>query len=143
MNEVRQEENKYITERQRNAIKQILKSRDFSLAEYKKLKRILDLQVIKRKDASLFLEYCYAKVHFERYFNGHKHKAYAECYCCKGRDNLRKIENLKTGVRKWCCETCRINITDEDIIDLPTAKEAKTELVDDGYIRAEKNGTQF
>jgi len=143
MNEVRQEENKYITERQRNAIKQILKSRDFSLAEYKKLKRILDLQAIKRKDASIFLEYCYAKVHFERYFNGHKHKAYAECCYCKGRDNLRKIENLKTGVRKWCCETCRINITDEDIIDLPTAKEAKTELVDDGYIRAEKNGTRL
>ena len=103
-----QEEDKYLTERQRDAIKQILKSRDFNLSEYKKLKRIFELQVIKRKDASAFLEYCYAKVHFERYFNGHKHKAYALCCFCKSRDNLRKIEDLKTGIRNWCCQTCSV-----------------------------------
>jgi len=143
MVQIQKEQIKEISEKQAEAIKQIIQSRHFNLSEYRKLKKILDSRVITRRDASAFLEYCYAKVHFERFFNGHKHKAYAECCYCKGRDKLRKIENLKTGVRKWCCQTCRINIADGDIIDLPTAKEAKTELIDEGYIRAEKNGTRF
>lgn len=143
MVQIQKEEIKEITEKQREAIKQIIQSRHFNLSEYKKLKSILDSRVVTRRDASFFLEYCYAKVHFERYFNGHKHKAYAECCYCKGRDNLRKIENLKTGVRRWCCETCRINVTDEDVIDLPTPKGRKEDSMDDGYIRAEKNGRQI
>jgi hypothetical protein len=110
---------KEITEKQTAAIKHIIQNRDFNLSEYRKLKKILDSRVITRRDASMFLEYCYAKVRFERYFNGHKHKSYAACCFCKGRDNLRKIENLKTGVRKWCCRTCRINLTDEAFIDMP------------------------
>lgn len=86
---------KEISEKQTDAIKQIIQSRDFNLTEYRKLKEILDSRVVTRQDASNFLEYCYAKVHFERHFNGHHHKAYAYCCFCKGRDNLRKIENLK------------------------------------------------
>jgi len=116
---------KEITPKQAEAIKQIIQNRDFNLSEYKKLKRILDSRVITRRDASVFLEYCYAKVRFERYFNGHKHKSYAACYYCKDRDNLRKIENLKTGARRWCCRTCRINLTEEEFIDLPTVKDRK------------------
>ena len=108
---------KAITPRQTEAIKQIIQNRDFNLSEYKKLRKILDTRVITRRDASTFLEYCYAKVNFERYFNGHKHKSYAACYFCKGRDKLRKIENLKTGTRKWCCQTCRINLIDENVVD--------------------------
>lgn len=142
MVQIQKEQIKEISEKQANAIKQIIQSRHFNLSEYRKLKKILDSRVITRYDASMFLEYCYAKAHFERYFNGH-HKAYAYCCFCKGRDNLRKVENIKTGARKWCCQTCRVNITDDDIIDLPAVKKARTALIDEGYIRAEKNGTQF
>jgi len=116
---------KQISDKQTEAIKQIIQCRDFNLSEYRKLKRILDSRVIARRDASVFLEYCYAKVHFERYFNGHHHKAYAACCFCKGRDNLRKIENIKTGIRKWCCQTCGTNITDENIIVVPTASQSQ------------------
>jgi len=116
-----QNQMKEISQKQADAIKQIIQSRDFNLLEYRKLKKILDSRVITRKDASVFLEYCYAKVHFERYFNGHNNKAYAECCFCKGRDNLRKIENLKTGARNWCCQACISNIADPDIIDIPRA----------------------
>ncbi len=112
---------KEISDKQMQAIKQIIQCRDFNLSEYQRLKKILDSRVITRRDASAFLEYCYAKVHFERYFNGHKHKAYAVCYYCKGRDKLKKIENIKTGERKWCCQICRTNIIDAKVIDLPTA----------------------
>jgi len=120
MMQLQLKEMKAISDRQMDSIKQIIRSRDFNLAEYKKLKKILDSRVITRRDAAMFLEYCYVKVHFERYFNGHHHKAYAACCFCKSRDDLRKIENLKTGKRKWCCQTCRSNITDEDIVDVPT-----------------------
>lgn len=123
MVQILKERIKEITEKQTAAIKQIIQNRDFNLSEYKKLKRILDSKVITRRDASVFLEYCYAKVHFERYFNGHKHKSYAACCFCKDRDSLAKIENLKTGERRWCYRTCRINLTDENIIDVPTAKD--------------------
>jgi hypothetical protein len=142
MVQIQKEQKKEISEKQANAIKQIIQSRHFNLSEYRKLKKILDSRVITRRDASAFLEYCYTKVYFERFFNG-RHKAYAYCCFCKGRDDLRKIENIKTGVRKWCCKICRINITNDDIIGLPTAKEDKAELVDNRYIRVEKNGTQF
>ena len=116
-----QNQMKEISQRQADAIKHIIQSRDFNLSEYRKLKKILDSRVITRQDAAVFLEYCYTKVRFERYFNGHHHKAYAACCFCKGRDNLRKIENLKTGERNWCCQTCRSNIADPDIIDVPRA----------------------
>jgi len=113
---------KEITTKQADAIKQIIQNRDFNLSEYRKLKKILDSRVVTRRDASVFLEYCYAKVRFDRYFNGHKHKSYAACFFCKGRDNLTKIENIKTGARRWCCQTCRIDLRDENVIDLPTAR---------------------
>jgi hypothetical protein len=113
---------KEISEKQMQAIKKIVQSRDFTLSEYRKLKEVLDRRVVTRQDASMFLEYCFAKVRFERYFNGHHHKAYAACCFCKGRDDLRKIENIKTGQRHWCCQTCRSNITDEDVMVLPTAR---------------------
>jgi hypothetical protein len=122
MIQIAKEQMKEISQKQAEAIKHIIQSRDFNLSEYKKLKNVLDSRVITRRDASAFLEYCYAKVGFERYFNGHHHKAYATCCYCKGRDNLRRIENLKTGKRNWCCQTCRSNIADPDIIDLPTAR---------------------
>ena len=132
---------KEITPKQAEAIKQIIQNRDFNLSEYRKLKKILDSRVITRRDASMFLKYCYAKVHFERYFNGLKRKAYAACYFCKSRDNLRKIENLKTGTRKWCCKTCRINLIDENVVDLPTAEDrrecSRENIANDDYIRAE------
>lgn len=123
---------KEISQKQADAINQIIQSGDFNLAEYRKLKKILDSRVITRYDASVFLEYCYTKVYFERYFNGHHHKAYAYCCFCKGRDNLRKIEDIKTGKRNWCCQTCRSNITDADIIDLPTAAGRKAEFANNG-----------
>jgi len=123
-----QNQMKEISDKQIEAIKQIIQSRDFNLAEYKKLKKILDSRVITRRDASVFLEYCYTKVYFERYFNGHHHKAYAYCCFCKGRDNLRKIENLKTGERSWCCQTCRSNIADDNVVDVPRAKIANIEV---------------
>ena len=119
MIQIAEERMKEISDKQMQAIRKIVQSRDFNLSEYIKLKRILDSRVITRRDAGAFLEYCYAKVRFERYFNGHHHKAYAACYFCKGRDNLRKIENIKTGKRNWCCQTCRTNIADPDIIDVP------------------------
>jgi|GEM_PF-2554138 len=122
MIQIAEERMKGISDKQIQAIKQIIQSRDFNLAEYRKLKKILDSRVITKRDAGAFLEYCYAKVHFERYFNGYHHKAYASCCFCKGRDNLGKIENLKTGERNWCCQTCRTNITNPDIIDLPAAR---------------------
>ena len=135
---------KAITPRQAEAIKQIIQNRDFNLAEYKKLRKILDSRVITRRDASTFLEYCYAKVHFERYFNGLKRKAYAACYFCKGRDSLTKVENLRTGIRKWICNCCRINLIDENVIDLPTAEDrreySRENIVNDDYILAETNG---
>jgi len=123
---------KEISDKQIEAIKQIIRSRDFNLAEYKKLKTILDSRVITRRDAAVFLEYCYAKVHFERYFNGHHHKAYAACCFCKGRDGLRKIENIKTGERNWCCQTCRANITDADIVDVPRARDRTNGIKNEG-----------
>jgi len=123
-----QNQMKEISDKQIEAIKQIIRSRDFNLAEYKKLKKILDSRVATRRDAAMFLEYCYMKVHFERYFNGHNHKAYAACCFCKSRDELRKIENIKTGERNWCCQTCRSNIIDADIIDLPRAKDKSSEV---------------
>jgi hypothetical protein len=119
MIQIAKEQMKEISQKQAEAVKHIIQSRDFNLSEYKKLKKTLDSRVITRRDAAVFLEYCYTKVHFERYFNGHHHKAYAACCYCKGRDNLRKIENLKTGKRNWCCQTCRSNITDPDIINVP------------------------
>ena len=128
MVQLQEEQTKEISQKQADAIKHIIQSRDFNLSEYKKLRRILDSRVITRYDASVFLEYCYAKVHFERYFNGHHHKAYAYCCFCKGRDNLRKIENLKTGERNWCCQTCRSNITDESVIVLPAAEDKNIEV---------------
>jgi len=134
---------KEITDKQTRAIEQIIQCRDFNLSEYKKLKKVLDSRVVTRPDASVFLEYCYAKVHFERHFNGHHHKAYAYCCFCKRRDNLRKIENLKTGVRKWCCETCRINIVDDNIVDVPTARQRKDQEIDDDFIRAGRNCTEI
>lgn len=140
--QITKEQTKEISEKQKEAIRQIIQSRDFNLSEYRKLKTILDTRVITRQDASVFLEYCYAKVYFGKRFNNHKHKAYAECCFCKGRDNLRKIENLKTGVRKWCCGTCRINITDENVVDVPAARDRKQDLIDDEHVRAEKNGTR-
>ena len=126
-----------ISDKQAEAIQQIIQSRDFNLAEYKKLKKVLDSRVITRRDASVFLEYCYAKVHFERHFNGHRHKAYAYCCFCQGRDNLRKIENIKTGVRHWCCQTCRSSITNDSIVDVPRAgdrKEGSAEQTDNRCI---------
>jgi len=123
-----QNQMKEISDKQIEAIKQIIRSRDFNLAEYKKLKTILDSRVITRRDAAVFLEYCYVKVHFERYFNGHNHKAYAACCFCKGRDNLKKIENFKTGERNWCCQTCRSNIADQSIIVLPSAEDKNIEV---------------
>lgn len=136
------EQTKETSQKQADAIKHIIQNRDFNLSEYRKLKNILDSRVITRYDASVFLEYCYAKVHFERCFNGHHHKAYAYCCFCKGRDNLRKIENLKTGERNWCCQTCRSNIIDEDIVDVPTAGQRKDEEIDNELVRAEINGTE-
>ena len=141
MEQIQKERTTRITTKQTRAINQIIQSRDFNLPEYKKLKKVLDSRVLTRIDASVFLEYCYAKVHFERYFNGHHHKAYAYCCFCKGRDDLRKIENLKTGIRRWCCRTCRMNITDKDIVDVPTARRRKNEEIDTDFIRAEVNGT--
>jgi len=141
MVQILKEEIKEITTKQADAIKQIIQDRDFNLSEYKKLKKILDSRVVTRRDASVFLEYCYVKVRFERYFNGHKHKSYAACYFCKGRDNLRKIENIKTGARRWCCGTCRINITDENIVDVQTARQRRNEEIDADFIRPEVNGT--
>ena len=123
MVQILSETTKEITARQAAAIKQIIQNRDFNLSEYQKLKKILDSRVITQRDASVFLEYCYAKVRFERYFNGHHHKAYAACCFCKGRDNLRKIENLKTGDRNWCCQICRANLADNDIVDVPGARD--------------------
>jgi len=128
MVQLQKEQTKEISQKQSDAIRQIIQSRDFNLSEYKKLKRILDSRVITRYDASVFLEYCYAKVHFERYFNGHHHKAYAYCCFCKGRDSLRKIEDIKTGARQWCCQTCRSNITDESVIVLPAAEDKNSEV---------------
>jgi hypothetical protein len=122
MIQVAKERMKEISDKQTNAIKKIILCRDFNLAEYRKLKEVLDRRVVTRQDASMFLEYCFAKVRFERYFNGHHHKAYAACCFCKGRDNLRKIENLKTGDRNWCCQTCRSNITDQNIVDMPRVR---------------------
>jgi len=133
---------KEISEKQAEAMMQIIQSRHFNLSEYKKLRKILSSRVITRQDASTFLDYCYAKVRFERYFNGHNHKAYAACCFCNSRDNLRKIENIKTGVRKWCCATCRFNMTDEDIVDVPTARGRSDDHVDYEFIRAEVNGTE-
>ena len=133
---------KEISDRQIEAIKQIIQSRDFNLSEYKKLKKILDSRVITRRDASVFLGCCYAKVGFERYFNGHHHKAYAACCYCKGRDNLGKIENLKTGDRNWCCQTCRSSITDDSIVDMPRVRdrqEGSAGQIDDGYVIARVN----
>lgn len=123
MVQITQGQVKEISDKQAEAIKQIIQSRDFNLAEYRKLKKILDSRVITRRDASVFLEYCYVKVNFERYFNGHHHKAYAACYLCQGRDNLGKIESLKTGERNWCCQTCRASLTDSDIVDVPGARD--------------------
>jgi hypothetical protein len=132
MIQIVKERMKEISEKQTNAIAHIIQSREFNLSEYNKLKKILDSRVITRRDASAFLEYCYAKVGFERYFNGHHHKAYAACCYCKGRDDLRKIENLKTGERHWCCQTCRCHITDPDMIDLPAGRHAKAEFRNNG-----------
>ena len=132
---------KQITDKQAAAIKQIIQSRDFNLTEYKKLKLILDSRILNRADASVFLEYCFAKVNFERHFNGHHHKAYAYCCFCRGRDDLGKIENVKTGIKKWCCKICRINITDGDIIDVPAARQKRNEEIDRNIIQAEVNGT--
>jgi len=123
-----QNQMKEISQKQADAIKQIIQSRDFNLSEYRKLKKILDSRVITRYDASVFLEYCYTKVYFERYFNGHHHKAYAYCCFCKGRDNLRKIEDIKTGVRQWCCQSCRSKIADESVIVLPTSEDKNIEV---------------
>lgn len=131
MVQILKEKIKEITTKQADAIKQVIQNRDFNLSEYKKLKKILDSRVVTRRDASVFLEYCYAKVRFEKYFNGHKHKSYAACYFCKGRDNLRKIENIKTGARRWCCQTCRIDLTDENVIDLPTARTVMNDAIDE------------
>lgn len=128
MIQIAEERMKEISDKQIEAIRKIVQSRDFNLAEYIRLKRILDSRVITRRDASAFLEYCYAKVGFERYFNGHHHKAYAACCFCKGRDNLRKIENIKTGKRHWCCQTCRSTIADGDVIDVPTARTTKADF---------------
>lgn len=141
MVQIVKEKIRQITSKQAAAINQIIQSRDFNLAEYKKLKKILDSRVPNRTDASVFLEYCFAKVHFERHFNGRHHKAYAYCYFCKDRNDLRKIETLKTGIRRWCCGTCRINITDEDIVDVHTARQRRNEEIDADFIRAEVNGT--
>jgi len=132
---------KEISQKQTDAINQIIQSRDFNLAEYRKLKKILDYRVITKWDASVFLEYCYTKVYFERYFNGHHHKAYASCCFCKGRDSLRKIENLKTGERSWCCQTCRSNVSDPDIIDLPTTRGRKAELINDENSRVQTSNS--
>lgn len=115
---------KEISQKQADAIKQILLCRDFNLAEYKKLRKILDSRVITRRDASAFLEYCFARVHFERYFNGHKHKAYAACDFCKGRDGLMRIENIKTGERRWCCQDCTEHVNEEGIMVVPRARNA-------------------
>ena len=104
MVQIQKEQMKEISDKQMLAIKQIIQSRDFNLSEYKKFKEVLDRRVIARRDASVFLEYFYVKVHFEGYFNVRKHKAYAVCCFCKGRDNLRKIENLKNilaGEKLW------------------------------------------
>jgi hypothetical protein len=142
MVQLQEEQTKEISQKQSDAIKQIIQSKDFTLSEYKKLKRILDSRVIARYDASVFLEYCYAKVHFKRYFNGHHHKAYAYCCFCKGRDSLRKIEDIKTGVRQWCCQTCRSNIVDESIVDVPTAAKRQHNNIGADLIRAEVNGAE-
>ena len=131
MVQILKEKIKEITTKQADAIKQVIQNRDFNLSEYKKLKKILDSRVVTRRDASVFLEYCYAKVRFERYFNGHKHKSYAACFFWKDRDNLTKIENIKTGARRWCCQTCRIDLTDENVIDLPTTRPVMNDAIDE------------
>ena len=97
MIQIAKERMKEISDKQMQAIKKIVQSRDFTLSEYRKLKEVLDRRVITRHDASVFLEYCFAKVRFERYFNGHHHKAYAACCFCKGRDGLIRIESVQTG----------------------------------------------
>jgi hypothetical protein len=142
MIQIVKERMKEISPKQAAAIQQVILCKDFNLAEYKKLKRTLDFKVITRRDASAFLEYCFAKVHFERYFNGHHHKAYAACCHCKGRDNLSKIENLKTGKRHWCCQTCRSHITDPDIIDLPAGRHAKAGFRNSGSGGSHAGGHQ-
>jgi hypothetical protein len=119
MIQITTEQMKPISDRQMDAIKQIILSKNFTLGEYKKLKEVLGRRVITRRDASAFLEYCYAKVFFERYFNGHEHRAYAGCCFCKSRDNLRRVENRETGRRRWCCEACLSKGTDASLVVVP------------------------
>jgi hypothetical protein len=116
MIQVTTEQMKPISDKQMEAIQRITLSRNFTLGEYKQLKQILGRRVITRQDASAFLEYCYAKVFFERYFNGHKHRAYAGCCFCKSRDNLRRVENRTTGRKAWCCEACISKGTDPSMV---------------------------
>jgi hypothetical protein len=116
------EQMKAISDRQMDAIKRIIQSRNFTLQEYKKLKEVLAGRVITRRDASTFLEYCYAKVSFERSFNGHRHQGYAGCCFCKSRDNLKRVENRRTGRRGWCCEACIGKGTDPSIVVVPKTR---------------------
>jgi hypothetical protein len=122
MIQVAKERMKEISDKQTNAIKKIILCRDFNLAEYRKLKEVLDRRVVTRQDASMFLEYCFAKVRFERYFNGHHHKAYAACCFCKGRDGLIRIENVQTGAKAWCCRNCRDHVNDKGIMVVPRVR---------------------
>ena len=74
MIQIAEERIKEISERQMLLIGRTIQGRDFNLSEHKRLKEVLEHRIITRHDAPVFLEYCFAKVCFKRYSNGHEHK---------------------------------------------------------------------
>ena len=119
MEQTEMERTKAISTRQKEAMEGIIQSKEFSLAECRKLKEVLAHGVSTRREASVFLEYCYASVRFQRCFNRHQQRAQVACCVCKSRDNVGRALSLETGRKAWCCAACLGMGVDPSLVAAP------------------------
>jgi len=121
---------KLVTADQSILISKILKTRKLSDTEYKKLRVILDNQVVTSYDAAVFIEHILSTLKFRRHFLNGKHKAYKRCYYCKSRDNIQRMLHLESDSKFWTCETCRINLDPSKFVPVKLSEEneAKADL---------------
>ena len=83
-------------------------------------------KLITSYDASVLITYLLATIKFRKYFsNGRKHKK-AECVECKSKLCLQRYEDISSGARVWLCNYCSKEITDTNIVLVPSRKKNGT-----------------
>ena len=97
----------------------LFKSRKLRDKEYQKLRSIWEFQVVTIKDAFIFINKVLADFRFTEMFLSEKFRSFKRCFYCEIRDNIARVEYVKTGIRHWSCETCLLNLDSNEFVLVP------------------------